>query len=133
VQATKLLALLLAIVLSPRIATADVVRPMDHSGVESVASENATVEPGQVASEAGAPAPATVASDDSDEDQSGPAWARPSVSAAKKRWGSLRRLPLLRRPAAPVIGCLGCDGDGAQPLSTSRFSNSSGVSGLANR
>jgi hypothetical protein len=100
----KLLALVLAIVLSPRIATADVVAPMNH-GVESAASESSTAEPCQTAPESGAPTTSMAASEDSDEGQAGTARA----PRLKKRWGSLRRVPLLRRPAARVIGRLADD------------------------
>jgi hypothetical protein len=111
VQAVKLLALVLAIVLSPRIATADVVAPIDH-GVESAASESSVVEPCQTAPESGAPTTSVTVSEDSDEGQSGA--ARASAPRSKKRWGSLRRIPLLRRPAARVIGRLAGD-DVASP------------------
>ncbi len=127
-QAIKPLALVLAVVLSPRIATADVVRPIDHSGVESVASGTTTVEQSEVAAEGDAQA-ATIASDDSDQDESG----APSAPRAKKRWGSLRRLPLVRRPRAPVLGHLEDDDVWAQLLSISSFSKSAGVRGLAKR
>ena len=127
-QAIKPLALLLAIVLSPRIATADVVRPIDRSGVESVASGTTTVEQSEAAAEGDAQA-ATIASDDSDQDDSGV----PSAPRAKKRWGSLRRLPLVRRPRASVLGHLEDDEAWTQLLSISSFSKSAGVSGLAKR
>ncbi len=127
-QALKPLALLLAIVLSPRIATADVVRPIDHSGAESVASGTTTVEQSEAAGEGDAQA-ATIASDDSDQDESG----APSAPRAKKRWGSLRRLALVRRRRVPVLGHLEDDEAWTQLLSISSFSKSAGVSGLANR
>jgi hypothetical protein len=132
VQATKLLALLLVVVLSPRIATADVVRPISQPSVESVASESPTVEAADLTDEAGAPTPGTIAADDSDDGQPGVTRIQASAPRAKKRWGSVRRLAVVRR-STPVIGCLGDEDEDAQPFSTSSFSNCSGVSGLAKR
>jgi hypothetical protein len=129
VQATRLLALTLVIVLSPRLAMTDVVGRLGDSRVEAGAAATRTVEPHRAAAELG------TSTGDSAQDESGTALAQSRAPKMKGRWGSLRRIPLLSRPRSKAWETTP-DQDGTFPLTppvTRSFSNWSGASGLANR
>ena len=130
-QATKLLALSLAIILSPRVAMTDVVGPLGHSRVAATASATVAGHGHQAAGQTGTKA----ASTDSAGRHSALAWVRSSTPKIKARWGSPRRLTPLRRAASKIVDLASCQPTGGPLtwLSTRSCSNCSGVSGRAKR
>jgi hypothetical protein len=131
VQATKLLALSLAIILSPRVAMTDVVGHVGHSRATTIASATATVEPGHDAGQAGTKTASTKPAGH----ESGAARARSSAPKIKGRWGSPRRLTALRRSPSKALANLSlqCPRCPLAWLWSRSCSNCSGASGLANR
>ncbi len=128
-QAARLLALTLAIVLSPRLAMTDVVGQLSQARIGTGASVTRTVEAPEATAKAGTSAR------DSAKGTSGPSAAPSKTPKIKGRWGSLRRIALLRRPGSKAWGTT-ADQDESCPLTlplASSFSNWSGSSGLANR
>jgi hypothetical protein len=129
VQATRLLALTLAIVLSPRLAMTDVVGQLGQARTGTGASVTRTVETHRAAAQVGTSAR------DSAKGTSGTPAAPSSTPKIKGRWGSLRRIPLLRRSRSKAWDTM-TGQDETFPLTLpliSSFSNWSGASGLANR
>ena len=130
-QATRLLALTLAIVLSPRLAMTDVVGQLGQARTGTGASVTRTVEPHRAAAHAGG----TAVARDSAKGISGTSAAPSTTPKIKGRWGSLRRIPLLRRSRSKAWDTM-TGQDETFPLTLpliSSFSNWSGASGLANR
>jgi hypothetical protein len=129
VHATKLLALSLAIILSPKVAMSDVVGPMGHSRAGTGASATGT-EHHRIGGQQGTKVP----SPDSAGRRSGLAWTKPSTAKIKGRWGSPRRLTLVSRSSSKALATL-CQALGGPLtwLSTRSCSNWSGVSGREKR